>query len=82
MGLSIKEILFPVQRVAKIEASRAATIFFLRLFFSSMKNEKKSPVAPLLATRPVYRKQNYFYGQPGRHYSRNKSKRLVVDTLP
>ena len=27
--LSIKKILFPVQRVAKIEASRAAAIFFL-----------------------------------------------------
>ena len=33
--LSIKEILFPVQRVAKIEASRAAAIFlfFFHFFF-------------------------------------------------
>ena len=31
--LSIKKILFPVQRVAKIEASRAAVIFFF--FFST-----------------------------------------------
>ena len=28
LRLSIKKILFPVQRVAKIEASRAAAIFF------------------------------------------------------
>ena len=36
--LSIKKILFPVQRVVKIEASRAATIFFFStLFFFSIK---------------------------------------------
>ena len=33
VGLSIKKILFPVQRVAKIEASRAAAIFFPPYFF-------------------------------------------------
>ena len=26
--------------------------------------KENSPVAPFLATRPLYRKQNYFYGQP------------------
>ena len=31
--LSIKKSLFPVQRVAKIKASRAATIFFFFHFF-------------------------------------------------
>ena len=49
-GLSIKEILFPVQRVAKIEASWAAAIFFfstflffsIKTFFFFFKNEKKS----------------------------------------
>ena len=37
--LSIKKNLFPVQRVAKIEASRAAAIFFffLLFFFFSIK---------------------------------------------
>ena len=57
MRLSIKKILFPVQRVAKIEASRAAAIFFFFhfIFFfhenivnfwkkkkKNSKNEKKS----------------------------------------
>ena len=38
LRLSIKKILFPVQRVAKIEASRAAANFiFFPLFFFSMK---------------------------------------------
>ena len=31
--LSIKKSLFPVQRVAKIEASQAAAIFFSTFFF-------------------------------------------------
>ena len=33
-------------------------------FFGKNEKKKKSPGAPFLATRPVYRKQNYFYGQP------------------
>ena len=67
--------MFPVQRVAKIEASRAAAVFFFQFFFfhenivnfflkKEKKRKKKSPVAPFLASRPVYRKKNYFYGQP------------------
>ena len=74
--LSIKKILFPVQRVAKIEASRAAAIFlystsffpprkilsiFRKKYLICKNEKKKSPVAPFLATREVYRKQNYFY---------------------
>ena len=75
-----KKNLFPVQRVAQIEASWAAAIsFFPHFFFFFHENivhfwkkkeivcktkKKKARVAPFLATRPVYRKQNYFYGQP------------------
>ena len=59
--LSIKYNLFPVQRVAKIEASRAAAIFFFSMkilsIFGGKKNCAKmisffSPVAPFLATWP------------------------------
>ena len=39
--LSIKKILFPGQRVAKIEASRAAAIFFFSIIILSFFGEKK-----------------------------------------
>ena len=51
--LSIKKVLFPVQRVAKIEASRPAANFFFSMKILSIlgkkkflaKMKKKSPVA-------------------------------------
>ena len=80
LRLSIKKSMFPVHRVGEIEASRAAAILFVFFIFFSLfffvgnfesivhfwggKMEKKSPVAPFLATRPLHWKQNYFYGQP------------------
>ena len=65
--LSIKKRMFPEKRVA---------FFFFTFFFGRnklsifgkkrifAKRKKKSPVAPFLATRPVYQKHNYLYGQP------------------
>ena len=71
--LSTKKNLFPVQRVAVIVASRAATIFsphsfFVGKFCSFLKKQfvfakmKKSLQSHLfLVTRPLHRKQNFFY---------------------
>ena len=67
--MSIKKSLFPVQRVAKVVASRAAAIFFFYLgkkiwsiFGEKKKENVKSPF--FLVTRPLHRKHNYCYGQP------------------
>ena len=65
---SIKKSMFPVQRVAEIMASWAAIfLFFFHIYFSLIGKYcpfLSPPVAPFLATRLVYRKQNYFYVQP------------------
>ena len=47
--------------------------FLKKTTFFCKNEKKKAPVAPFLATRPVYRKQNYFYGQPNLyHYGLKK----------
>ena len=68
VGLSIKKILFPVQRVAKIEASRAAAKFiFFDTFFFSMKilsilGEKKQNFAKMKKKKI----QPHLFEPPGR----------------
>ena len=76
MRLSIKKILFPVQRVAKIEASRAAAIFFFSTYFffskkilsifGKKKKKKKVSSRTFLSHPADLPETEYFYGQPDR----------------
>ena len=72
-----KQGLFPVQRLAKIVASRVSANSFFVFCVRKNRGGGEFAVGPNIPTQPVHRKHNSFYGQPSESVSQSAHGRCL-----